>query len=337
MKTTLRLSVPRWRPRTASLRPSRPQLPLLPTLLTLGNGCCGLGSASYAMHAAQEDRPLLFAGLLIFAAMIFDMLDGTAARWMRQTSRFGAELDSLCDAVSFGVAPALIVMQITADYHPRILWVIAALFMACAVLRLARFNVETSDRAWFSGLPSPAAAATIASLAMIAANEPALMLPEAVRAYLPDEAGLLRAVRNAVPVMAVVLAALMVSRIRYPHLVYQWLHSRRHFQHVAQGVFALAAIVALGAWAAPLALLAFVAASPLRAAAARACRKRPAAVSPVTGSAAADPPAVPPPVSATLPTSGATSSAAGHATPHERTRGLRLWWPGRPRTRRRRA
>lgn len=330
MKTSLKLSVSRWRPRNPISHPVRPQLPLLPTLLTLGNGCCGLGSASYAMQAADSDRPLLLAGLLIFAAMIFDMLDGTAARWMRQTSRFGAELDSLCDAISFGVAPALIVMQITTDYHPRILWVIAALFMACAVLRLARFNVETSDHAWFSGLPSPAAAATIASLAMIAANEPALMLPEAVRQYLPDEAGLLRTVRNAVPIMAVVLAALMVSRIRYPHLVYQWLHSKRHFQHVAQGVFALAAIVALGAWAAPLVLLAFVAASPLRAAAARAYRPRKVCTSSTESSVAADQhPATPPAPSATLPPGG--------VTPHERARGLRLWWPGRKRTRRRRA
>jgi CDP-diacylglycerol--serine O-phosphatidyltransferase len=283
------------------------------------------------MQATQSDRPLLLAGLLIFAAMIFDMLDGTAARWMRQTSRFGAELDSLCDAVSFGVAPALIVMQITADYHPRILWVIAALFMACAVLRLARFNVETSDHAWFSGLPSPAAAATIASLAMIVANEPSLMLPQAVRDYLPDEEGLLRAVRNAVPIMAVVLAALMVSRIRYPHLVYQWLHSKRHFQHVAQGVFALAAIVALGAWAAPVVLLAFVAASPLRAAAARACRTRKASGLPAQpdteGSTPGEPLATPPPPSTTL--------AAGGAIPHERVRRLKLWWPSRPRNRRR--
>jgi len=330
VKTSLKLGVPRWRPRNPVPHLARPQLPLLPTLLTLGNGCCGLGSASYAMQAADSDRPLLLAGLLIFAAMIFDMLDGTAARWMRQTSRFGAELDSLCDAISFGVAPALIVMQITNDYHPRILWVIAALFMACAVLRLARFNVETSDHAWFSGLPSPAAAATIASLAMIAANEPALMLPEAVRQYLPDEAGLLRAVRNVVPITAVVLSALMVSRIRYPHLVYQWLHSKRHFQHVAQGVFALAAIVALGAWAAPLVLLAFVAASPLRAAADRVRCPRKVSTSPMESSPPDDhQPATPPTTSATLPPSG--------VIPHERARGLRLWWPGRKRTRRRRA
>lgn len=332
MRTSLKLTVPRWRPRLVNPRPVRPQLPFLPTLLTLGNGCCGLGSASYAMQAAQSDRPLLLAGLLIFAAMIFDMLDGTAARWMRQTSRFGAELDSLCDAISFGVAPALIVMQITSDYHPRILWVIAALFMACAVLRLARFNVETTDHAWFSGLPSPAAAATIASLAMIAANEPALMLPDAVRQFLPNEAGLLRAVRNVVPIMAVVLAALMVSRIRYPHLVYQWLHSKRHFQHVAQVVFTLAAIVALGAWSAPVVLLAFVAASPLRAAAARACRPRKAPSAPTEENAAAQPPATTPPSSATL-----LPGVPGGVIPHERARGLRLWWPGRSRVRRRRA
>ncbi len=113
--------------------------------------------------------------------MLFDMLDGSAARLANQTSDFGAQLDSLCDAVSFGVAPAFMMLKLTHpkhhlmasldvpppfEYSPRLLWAIAVLFMVCAILRLARFNVETDDddsHDCFSGLPSPAAAGIIAS------------------------------------------------------------------------------------------------------------------------------------------------------------------------------
>lgn len=303
------------------LKPRQPPLPVLPTLLTLGNGLCGLGSATYAMQAATHgDRALLLAGLCIFAAMIFDALDGGAARWMRQTSKFGSELDSLCDAVSFGVAPALIVIQITDDYHARILWAIAALFLCCAVMRLARFNVEsaTDSHDWFSGLPSPAAAATVASFAMIAANDPTLALPDVARRLLPDEAGVLRAMHNVVPIVAVILAVLMVSRVRYPHLIRQMLRSKRNFRFVPEIVFTLAAIVALGAWAAPVVLCAFVAVSPVRSAwqtchgAAR--RMRPER----------------------SPVSEDDVNFGGAKRPVER-HGLRLWWPGKGKTRRRRA
>jgi CDP-diacylglycerol--serine O-phosphatidyltransferase len=266
---------------------------------------------------------LLLAGLCIFAAMIFDTLDGGAARWMRQTSRFGSELDSLCDAVSFGVAPALIVIQITDDYHARILWAIAALFMSCALLRLARYNVETSpdSQEWFSGLPSPAAAATVASFAMIAANDPVLALPDAARRLLPDEEGVLRAMHNIVPLAAIALAVLMVSRVRYPHLIRQMLRSRRNFRYVPEIVFTLTAIVLLGAWAAPVVLCAFVAVSPIRSAwqtchraASQARRPRQRAVDDDDPAAiqAGQPP---------LPTGNR----------------LRLWWPVKGNNKRRRA
>jgi CDP-diacylglycerol--serine O-phosphatidyltransferase len=302
------------------------RMPVLPTLLTLGNGVCGLASATYAANAAPGgDRSLLIAGLLIFAAMIFDALDGGAARLMRQTSRFGAELDSLCDAVSFGVAPALIILQMSQDYHARFLWAIAALFMACAMLRLARFNVETKaedHHDWFSGLPSPAAAATVASFAMIVANEPLLMLPEAVRGIIPNEDGLLRVIRNAVPIIAIGLSGLMVSRIRYPH-VRQMLHSKRHFRQVAQVVFAIAAIVALGAWAAPLILCAFVIGSPLRATWQQGAKK--ARTRPVEEPLAEQP--LPPPLPVEI---------LAEPPPVKQAK-LRLWWPTKKRRWRRRA
>ena len=157
---------------------------VLPTLLTLGNAACGFGAITFAAKVGPESaagNEFFIAALLIFLAMLFDMLDGSAARWTQQTSDFGAELDSLCDVISFGIAPAFLMLQFTradhtfgsqltapfADlYHPRLLWVIGVLFVVCAVLRLARFNVETDEddsHAFFSGLPSPAAAGTVAS------------------------------------------------------------------------------------------------------------------------------------------------------------------------------
>ena len=149
---------------------------VLPSLLTLGNAVCGFGAITYAAKlgpevASKED--LYTAALLIFGAMVCDALDGPLARLSRQTSDFGAQLDSLCDAISFGVAPAFLMLKSSFDhvFHPRILWVIAVLYMLCAILRLARFNVSkqtNTDHDHFSGLPSPAAAGMVASLVVMA-------------------------------------------------------------------------------------------------------------------------------------------------------------------------
>ena len=92
--------------------------------------------------------------------MVFDGLDGYVARLSRTASDFGAQLDSLCDVVTFGVAPGFLLVKMCPDFafvHKQAVWVIAASFAACAALRLARFNVETSDEddhLHFSGLPS---------------------------------------------------------------------------------------------------------------------------------------------------------------------------------------
>ena len=98
---------------------------VVPTLLTLGNAVCGFGSITFATKVGPgvtEGNELLVAALLLLAAMVFDMLDGHAARWAKMTSDFGAQLDSLCDVISFGVAPAFIMLkfpQVHHLYHPR--------------------------------------------------------------------------------------------------------------------------------------------------------------------------------------------------------------------------
>ena len=83
---------------------------VLPTLLTLGNAACGFGAITFAAKVGPDpagEHDLFLSAVLIFLAMLFDMLDGSVARWAKQTSEFGAQLDSLCDAMSFGVAPGL--------------------------------------------------------------------------------------------------------------------------------------------------------------------------------------------------------------------------------------
>jgi len=139
---------------------------LLPNALT--TGC--LFSGFYAIIAAIDgnfDR----AGLGVFAAMLFDGLDGRVARWTRTESNFGREYDSLADMVAFGLAPAIVMYQWgverIAEYGRawgRFGWVATFFFAVAAALRLARFNTRTAqDKRYFEGLPSPSAAAVVAA------------------------------------------------------------------------------------------------------------------------------------------------------------------------------
>jgi CDP-diacylglycerol--serine O-phosphatidyltransferase len=253
-------------------RPSREKVfAVLPTLLTLGNAMCGFGSITFAAKVGPEPvtgNPLFVAGLLIFLAMLFDMLDGHMARLMKQSSNFGAELDSLCDAISFGVAPAFLMLKFPQVYHPRFLWVIAVLFVVCAVLRLARFNVETDDEdahEFFSGLPSPAAAAMVASFAVAMPLLVRMMDPS--QAWINQQIGyyLIEAIPFGLPFVTLTVACLMVSRVRYPHVWNQWFRGRHNFRHLVQAVFAMVVIITLPEFALPLILGYFVLASPLRA------------------------------------------------------------------------
>ncbi|MDR2992124.1 MAG: phosphatidylcholine/phosphatidylserine synthase, partial [Burkholderiaceae bacterium] len=100
----------------------------------------------------------------VFAAMVLDSLDGRVARLTHTQSAFGEQMDSLADMVSFGAAPALIAYEWSLKGLGRWGWIAAFIYCACAALRLARFNVNTTvvNKRWFQGLPSPAAAALVA-------------------------------------------------------------------------------------------------------------------------------------------------------------------------------
>lgn len=255
---------------------------VLPTLLTLGNAVCGFGAITFAaklgpIGAAEGPNPEtlpFICALLVFAAMLFDMLDGSAARLTRQTSELGAQLDSLCDGVSFGVAPAFLMLQFVnspqlagrgLNWNPRLLWTIAVLYALCALLRLARFNVETDDEDShdeFSGLPSPAAAGTVVAFPfamseLIGWSKDGTAFERSVADWL------IPTVRTILPMITLAVAILMVSRIRYAHFFNQFLRGPKSRRHVIQLVFAAAVIFWVHEVAAPLIFCWFALMPPL--------------------------------------------------------------------------
>lgn len=254
---------------------------VLPTLLTLGNATCGFGAITFAAKVGPtnaDGAQLYIAALLIYLAMVFDMLDGSAARWTKQTSDFGAQLDSLCDAISFGLAPAFLMLQfnhtstgqklLSFHYHPRLLWVIAALFVICAVLRLARFTVETGEEdshEHFSGLPSPAAAGTIASFPIAMDGLRELVASGADTASHQLAEWLIPASTIALPLITLALACLMVSRIRYAHVFNQLFRGQKNRQHLIQLVFTIFVVILVKETAVPLIFCFFAFSAPLRA------------------------------------------------------------------------
>jgi CDP-diacylglycerol--serine O-phosphatidyltransferase len=222
----------------------------LPNLLTLGNAFCGLLAISKAIDALaiSDAEPGLFyskmetACLLIFLGMVFDALDGKVARMTGGASLFGAQLDSFSDAITFGCAPALLAKVLIEhegpilgyNGNPRLHFIACAVFALMAVLRLARFNLETSSdeksHAEFRGLPSPAAAAAAVStlLMYLTLRRPELEVDDGTLTPMGRVFKLFPQVRVetlppwVLPAIALLLPALgflMVSRVRYPHAV----------------------------------------------------------------------------------------------------------------------
>ncbi len=137
---------------------------LLPNLFTTAALFAGFYAIVQAMNLRFDQ-----AAVAIFVAMVLDGLDGRVARLTRTQSAFGAEYDSLADMVSFGAAPALIVYEWALKGMGKLGWIAAFVYVAGAALRLARFNtmLEVADKHWFTGIPSPAAAALVAGLVWI--------------------------------------------------------------------------------------------------------------------------------------------------------------------------
>jgi CDP-diacylglycerol--serine O-phosphatidyltransferase len=211
----------------------------LPTSLTLANALCGF-MAMQQLTVSVGPASRATAAWWILAGWIFDLLDGPAARWANAIGPFGREMDALSDALTFGAAAGLLVAT-SGTGGARIA---GALVLAAVVLRLARFAAAADDSAhlWFAGLPSPASAALIASLTLVDAHYPGAVPPLAW------------------PFAAVVLSALMVSRLPYADLP----------KHLVRGTIPRWPVIPLAAlllWRPTLTLLAawglYVALSPL--------------------------------------------------------------------------
>lgn len=242
-------------------------------MFTIGNGLLGFASIYLATRQGVNGEPthLALAAWLLFAAMFCDMIDGRLARFARLTSDFGAQLDSMCDVISFGVAPPILMLRaVTGAAHEqvektfifakfsdigleRLLWCLAAVYVAGAAMRLARFNVENepdeSAHMNFRGLPSPGAAAAVATLVLLfvhlrnitaggwlfgpwllSTNERIAEVMAAVICVL-------------LPLVTLATGLLMVSRFRYAHVVNQYIRGKRPFSYLVKLV--ILGIVAL--------------------------------------------------------------------------------------------
>ena len=236
---------------------------MLPALLTLGNLLCGFAAIHFAAKPVASTgffgwSTLTVAGSLIFFGMFFDAIDGFVARLVKSTSIFGANLDSLADVVSFGVAPAFMMLRLVSHYYgpdgatsimgpevdsvyARIAWAIAAVYICCTAMRLARFNAEASaggeEHRTFHGLPSPGAAGVVASLIVL--HQHLLHRPSGPE----TELIFARASAAVIPAVTLLAAFAMVSRIRYVHMTNRYLRGRHDFATLLKIVIPLAAAI----------------------------------------------------------------------------------------------
>ncbi len=256
------------RPRRRRLR----SLAMVPTLMTLGNLICGFAAIHFALRDMYDFgagvTPAQFASLppkfkafeamftsylavgaiLILFGMILDAFDGLIARVTRSTTTFGGQLDSLADVVTFGVAPATLMVAfmtkelagdsimpspISDHVLGRLTWAAAALYVAFTAVRLARFNVEHAeadfDHRVFRGLPSPGAASILVALILFQDQQ---IFPMARNILV-----------HATPAIAAAIAFLMVSRIPYKRFHRAYLLGRQPFEQILIVLLVLAVFI----------------------------------------------------------------------------------------------
>ncbi len=261
---------------------------MVANLLTIGNAVCGfvavvlaggLGTAGKFLQSGGADEPLHLelktAAWLIIFGMIFDVLDGRVARSTRSSTDLGAQLDSLADVVTFGVAPAVLVFrmcQIPAPWKmwPWVLWCLVVAYFLGAVLRLARFTAEStpdeSSHLCFKGLPSPGAAGVVASLAIFyfylkQFKQIELKLLEGYHDQIEAFADY---VPSLLPFVAGIVGYLMVSnRLRYMHVA-GYLVSRRTFDAFAYVTFGLILIALFPEIILPCLFFAYLLSAPMK-------------------------------------------------------------------------
>lgn len=234
-----------------------PSLAVLPTLCTLGNLVAGFAALLYAASPGtfgpNEWSGLTTAGALVFLGMLLDAIDGSLARLTRSESDLGGQLDSFADMITFGVAPAFMTLMLVSSYIGadgqaasvtvlgpdadnmlgKVVWGAAAIYVCCAALRLARYNVEVgtgtaNDRSVFKGLPSPGAAGGVASLIILHQH----LL---VARYVGDvPAGFAKATALGIPFVMLLCGLAMVSNTPYVHFTNRFIHGSKSFAYMVR-------------------------------------------------------------------------------------------------------
>jgi CDP-diacylglycerol--serine O-phosphatidyltransferase len=243
---------------------------VLPSLVTILNGVCGFAAIAFASkgaaagvnHFSYHRLTLPYfamAGYMVLIAMIADVLDGRLARMSKNTSSFGGQLDSLCDIISFGVAPAFLMLKVLeyklsiyaeqnlffVNFLQRFVWLASAAYISCAAIRLARFNVENEEdesaHMSFIGLPTPAAAGVVVSIVIFHQET---LLELASKGGLSSSYSFCESiVIYALPLIVLAVAVLMVSRIRYPHILNQYIKGKKPFAHLMRALLFLALVI----------------------------------------------------------------------------------------------
>lgn len=235
---------------------------VVPTLCTLGNLIAGFAAIHYASKPGDFIGPwgwsgLTFAAALLFVGMVLDAVDGSLARLTRSHSDLGGQLDSLADVVTFGVAPAYMMLQLVGHYLKdatiigpeadsalgKVLWAVAAVYLSCAALRLARFNLELGpgrvvEHKTFRGLPSPGAAGAVASLILLHQH----YLVAKFGSDVPTS--FVRGAAFGIPLVAILCALAMVSSIPYTHVANRYLYGPKSFHYIAR----LVVLLVLAVW-----------------------------------------------------------------------------------------
>jgi CDP-diacylglycerol---serine O-phosphatidyltransferase len=175
---------------------------VIPSAFTLGNLLFGIWAIvmAYRGNFVQAGWFIVFAGVL-------DMLDGRVARLSGTGTKFGAELDSLVDVISFGVAPAMIMFFLEFQSAGKFGWLVCYMYVVAVALRLARYNVQhgTGKPGWFTGMPSPSAGMTLA-----------VYYPFSQTVWYRESLAYLNFQREGLTILIVLLSLLMVSTVKYP-------------------------------------------------------------------------------------------------------------------------
>ncbi len=208
----------------------------LPNFLTICNSLCGFAAILYTLHVYDNNgsstEALTVSAWIIMFAMVFDALDGFAARIFNAASMKGLQMDSLSDMVTFGVAPAVMVAVMAhrmkacdtlfTPHDYILIWGITGIYLGCAALRLAAYNVNAiwpsgnHDSNYFHGLPSPGAAAAVASMII----------------YFNNSSEEIKHLTYSLPLYAATLGLLMISNIQYVHAGRWLLSIRRNKQRL---------------------------------------------------------------------------------------------------------